>query len=130
MIGAVAAKWKLWLIAALVVALGTAVWQWRSEIRTAAQWAVGFEQLERQIRDQEERWAAERDRAEREAVLRRELLDELHALREQQRRIEREFQELERTDDEVASWADQRLPRALLERMRDDAPDGGDDDRD
>lgn len=112
------AKIKLYAIGGLVVLLTLAVWEWRSEIRNAAQWAVGVQQLEQQIRDQEARLQADRERRAREDAQRLALQRELASIRDQQQQMARDFHELERSDEDVAQWADGRLPDALIERLQ------------
>ena len=121
------AKIKLYAIAALLPLLIIAVWQWRSEIRNAAQWAVGFDHLERAILEQEQRFERQRALRAREDQLRLELREELQRIRAQQERMARDFRELEKTDAEVANWADVHLPRALVpERLRHPGADRSD----
>jgi Sec-independent protein translocase protein TatA len=120
------AKIKLYAILALIPLLVFAVYQWRSEIRNAAQWAVGFQQLEQAIAEQEERFRADREQRGKEEAQRIALHDEIQSLRRQQEQMTRQFHELERTDEEVADWASGRLPSALVpDRLRMEGADRG-----
>lgn len=120
------AKWKLWIIGGLALALAGTLYQCRAEVQNAAQWSLGFDQLQEQINRADERAREIAERHDRERELQRTLSDELRMLRDEQRRMEREFQDLENRDEQVAEWADIDLPRALIERMRDDRASGGD----
>ena len=111
------AKIKLYAIAALLPLLALAVWQWRAEIRNAAQWAVGFDQLEQSLAEQQRRIEADRKARLAEDRLRVDLREELARIRQRQEQLAREFSDLERTDEEVSEWADRRLPGALVERL-------------
>lgn len=130
MTGFLTGKWKLWVIGGLLAALAVAMWQWRAEIRNAAQWAVGFGQLEQVVREQEARLDRERRRWEETEALRLDLQSELQSIREEQRQITREFRELERNDEEVAEWAGRRLPGALTDWVLNDRAQGGNAERD
>lgn len=111
-------KARLWIIGALGVALVFAFWQWRAELRNAAQWAVGFDQVEQANRALErdlERMREEQQRNEQRAARHAQKIQTL------QRQAERDTatrRELERTDDDYADWARDCLPRATRERLR------------
>lgn len=111
-------KAKLWLIGGLSAALLLALWQWRSEIQSAAQWAVGFDQVVEANRSLEQELDAlradhrrEQERAARHAAA-------IEGLQREAERATSERRALERTDEEYAEWADDCLPRATRERLR------------
>lgn len=117
-LGKVLGKWKLWLILTLAIALAGAIWQWRGEIQEAARQAVIGEQLREDLREASrelQRAREERDRVERIAE---ERADRLDRLRQRERDLEQSLRALEESDDEVADWAERRLPGGILDRLR------------
>ncbi len=117
-LGSLLKKWKLWAIGTLVLALVAAVWQWRGELQEAARQAVIGEQLREDLREASrelQRAREERDRVERIAE---ERADRLDRLRQRERDLEQSLRALEESDDEVADWAERRLPGGVLDRLR------------
>ena len=110
----IGAKWKLWLIAGLMLGLSATLYQCRNEVQNAAQWSLGFHQLEEQIQNQQTEAERRETRWNEQTELRVALVNELRELREQRRQMNQRFSELEQTDEQVAQWSNRELPCALV----------------
>ena len=120
MIGKLAGmKWKLWLIGGLVIVMSTMLYQYRSAVQNAAQWSLGFHQLEAQIQRQQEHAEKVERRWQEQTALQSELTHQLNTLQEERRATHDKLLELEQSNEEVAEWSDAALPCALVpERLR------------
>lgn len=121
-------KPRYWIIGGLAAAALFFYWQHQDEVEDRIRYMIQGEQLEQQLREaeatlQEER--AERQRVERLAA---ERAQRLEAIRTERRELSRELRELEERNDAVAAWAGERVPDAVIDRLRrrpeGDNPDG------
>jgi len=120
-------RWKLWMAGGLAVALVGAVWAWRDEIETRVRYAVQGEQLEQALREAEQEAARQRELRKAADNIAEARADLVRALRQRQDDLRADLRALERTNDEVAAWADRRVPGAILDRLREQPGDGGQD---
>jgi len=120
-------RWKLWMAGGLAVALVGAVWAWRDEIETRVRYAVQGEQLEQALREAEQEAARQRELRKAADDIAEARADLVRALRQRQDDLRADLRALERTNDEVAAWADRRVPGAILDRLREQPGDGGQD---
>jgi len=112
------ARIKLGAIFLLVVALAVVGWLYRKEIRASAELAqrvlqqqVAIDDMSRQLQDAEQRRRA----AERIAA---KHLADLQEIQKQARRWRHEIEKLKKERPDVAAWADQPIPDAVLDRLR------------
>gem|GEM_PF-5503328 len=117
---------KLWLglVLALVATIGAVIWQYRAQVMELATLRVNYVHAQQALERTRQALAeAERERAHLETVL-----AEREAARSQAQaraeRLRQQIEELRRADADVDEWAGQRVPAALLERLRDGAGRG------
>jgi len=120
-------RWKLWIAGGLAVALAGALWAWRDEIETRVRYAVQGEQLEQALREAEQEAARQRELREAADDIAEARADRVRALRQREDNLRADLRALERTNDEVEEWADRRVPGAILDRLREQPGDGGQD---
>ena len=122
MIKILLAKWKFAAIVLLLIAFSATLYQCRAEVQNAAQWSMGFHQLEGHIESLQQeaikRDARWHEQTERQRTLSQQLLT-IHEERQQMTEV---LMQMERTDEEVADWSGNDLPCSFLSgRLREQA---------
>jgi len=118
-------RWKLWLSGGLAVALAGSLWAWRDEIETRVRYAVQGEQLEQALREAEQEAARQRELREAADDIAEQRAQRVQALRQREDDLRADLRALEASDDDVATWADRRVPSAVLDRLRQPSENGG-----
>ena len=112
-------RWKAMLVIVVGLLLVFVIWQWRSDIQDRVRAMMGQEQLMQAIQEQKE--TIQEMKEERERILRinKKYANQLEEIKESMRGIQNDVRELEQENKEVANWADNRVPDAVLSRLRD-----------
>lgn len=111
-------RWKAMLVIVAGLLLVFIIWQWRSDIQDRVRAMMGQEQLMQAIQEQKE--TIQEMKEERERILRinKKYANQLEEIKESMRGIQNDVRELEQENKEVADWADNRVPDAVLDRLR------------
>lgn len=112
-------KWKAILVIVAGLILVFVIWQWRSDIQDRVRAMMGQEQLMQAIQEQQE--TIDKMKEERQRILRinKKYANKLEEIKESMRGIQNDVREIEQENKKVADWADNRVPDAVLDRLRD-----------
>lgn len=120
-------KIKIYAIATLLISTGFLAWQWRSEIQETAKALAEANQLRVALSDAEREAERQADIRRRTEIVARARADEIEKLRRRERALSQSLRELEENDEQVADWADNDLPDAIVERLQAGRGDAGTD---
>ena len=122
----------MWLVGILAVALAGMLWAWREEIEQRVRYMVQGEQMAQALREAESEAARQRKLRKRADDIAKVRKARLEALMQRERDLSDELELLEQNDEEVRKWSDDRLPGAIIDRLREpganreDGDGGGD----
>jgi LysB family phage lysis regulatory protein len=117
-------KWKAILVIVVGLILVFVIWQWRSDIQDRVRAMMGQEQLMQAIEEQKETIQEMRKEQKRRQRINEKYEQELEEIKEYIRSIRHEVRDLEKQNEKVADWADNRVPDAVLDRLRDKGSNG------
>lgn len=118
-------RWKAILVICVCLGIGLLVWQWRSDIQARVRAVVGYEQMAQVVKQQNKAIKELHQEYRRVKEINKKYSARIEKIRDEMQGTYHEIEKVLQRSKEATNWADNPLPDAVLARLRNRSPKGG-----